>query len=77
MVPPGFEPGTLTTWKWCDNQLHHETNLGIIIKKESRSILVKKGINKISIEKHITGISIIASRDIFSIEIKGKSLGVI
>ena len=25
MVPPGFEPGTLTTWKWCDNQLHHET----------------------------------------------------
>ena len=23
MVPPGFEPGTLTTWKWCDNQLHH------------------------------------------------------
>ena len=26
MVPPGFEPGTLTTSKWCDNQLHHETS---------------------------------------------------
>ncbi len=27
MVPPGLEPGTLTTWKLCDNQLHHETIL--------------------------------------------------
>ncbi len=25
MVPPGFDPGTLTTSRWCDNQLHHET----------------------------------------------------
>ena len=25
MVSPGFDPGTLTTSRWCDNQLHHET----------------------------------------------------
>ena len=44
MVPPGFEPGTLTTWKWCDNQLHHETSQRRgrkegqhVIKKEGRS----------------------------------------
>ena len=35
MVPPGFEPGTLTTWKWCDNQLHHET-AQVISEKEKK-----------------------------------------
>ena len=47
MVPPGFEPGTLTTWKWCDNQLHHET-AQVISEKEKKYTTADKKTKEIA-----------------------------